>query len=178
MKRMLMGILTLAVVGACAVIATAQGNPRGTAKLTLNGKEITVEYGRPSLKGRSMDSLLGQLPAGEAWRLGADKSTTFTTGTGLAFGDVTVPKGEYSLWVVKQADGSYKLAFNSQHGQWGTANEHANRDPAKDVASVPLKVEKEGNAEQVTIQLEKEGDGGEVSIQWGNMELSAPFKAK
>ena len=178
MKRLLMGMLTSAVVCACAAIVTAQGNPRGTAKLSLNGKEITVEYGRPSLKGRSVDSLLGQLPAGEAWRLGADKSTTFSTSTDLVFGNVTVPKGEYSLWAVKEGENSWKLVFNSQHGQWGTANEHANRDAAKDVASVPLKVEKEGNAEQVTIALEKEGDGGEVSIQWGNMELSSTFKAK
>jgi hypothetical protein len=30
----------------------------------------------------------------------------------------------------------------------------------------------------VTISLEKEQDGGEIAIQWGQMELTATFKAK
>lgn len=179
MKRILMmGILTSAVVCAGAVLAAAQGD-RGSAKLSLNGKTISVDYGRPSLNGRTVERLLGQLPDGDSWRLGANKSTTFTTDGDLVFGDVTVPKGEYSLWAQKAGADSWKLVFNSQHGQWGVGHdEKANYDPAKNVAVVPLKVEKEGNAEQVTIKLENEGGGGEISIQWGNMDLSANFKAK
>lgn len=173
MKRLCLGMFALAVLCAFSTFAGAQGNPRGTAKLTLNGKAISVEYGRPALKGRKVEDRLGELGAGEVWRLGADKSTTFTTAADLAFGDVTVPKGEYSLWALKQADNSWKLVFNSQHGQWGTQH-----DPSKDVASVPLKEEKEGNADLVTIALEQEHGGGEVSIQWGDMELSANFNTK
>jgi len=170
MKKFLHPILGLAVFAAL-VGFTLAANPRGKAELTLNGKKISVEYGRPSLGGRTINDLLGQLPAGEFWRLGADKSTTFSTTGDLMFGNVKVPKGEYSLWAQKQADGSWKLVFNKQHGQWGT-----NHDPSQDFASVPLKTEKESkSAEQVTITLEEEHGGGEVSIQWGNMELSATF---
>jgi hypothetical protein len=159
-------------VFAALVGLTFAANPRGTSELTLNGKKISVEYGRPSLGGRTMNDLLGQLPAGEFWRLGADKSTTFSTTGDLMFGNVKVPKGEYSLWAQKQADGSWKLVFNKQHGQWGT-----NHDPSQDFASVPLKTEKESKAaEQVTIALEEEHGSGEISIQWGDMELSASFK--
>jgi len=173
MKRLTIGTLTLAAVCACAAIAMAQRNPRGNAKLTLNGQEVTVDYGRPSLKGRKVEELLGQVKAGGVWRLGADQSTTFTTGTDLDFGGVTVPKGTYSLWAQKEADNSWKLVFNTQHGQWGTSH-----DASKDLVAAPLKAENEGNAEQVTIKLEQENGGGEISIQWGNMELSANFKAK
>jgi hypothetical protein len=160
------------VVFAALVSLTLAANSRGTADLTLNGKKISVEYGRPSLGGRTINSLLGQLPAGEFWRLGADKSTTFSTTGDLMFGNVTVPKGEYSLWAQKQADGSWKLVFNKQHGQWGT-----DHDPKQDLASVPLKTEKESKpAEQVTITLKEEHGGGEIAILWGDMELSANFK--
>jgi hypothetical protein len=171
MKRVLCAINGLVV---CAVLVgvTFAANPRGTATLTLNGKKISVEYGRPSLKGRSVNELLGQLSAGEFWRLGADKSTTLSTTGDLTFGDVKIPKGEYSLWAQKQADGSWKLVFNKQHGQWGT-----NHDAAQDFASVPLKTEKASKpAEQVTIALEEENGSGEISIQWGELELSATFK--
>jgi hypothetical protein len=171
MKRILHPICGLAIFAAWVGLTLA-ANPRGTAELTLNGKKISVEYGRPSLGGRTIKDLLGQLPAGEFWRLGADKSTTFTSTGDLMFGNVKVPKGEYSLWAQKQADGSWKLVFNKQHGQWGT-----DHDPAQDLVSVPLKMEKESKpAEQVTITLEEEHGGGEIEIQWGDMELSATFK--
>jgi hypothetical protein len=171
MKRILHPICGLAIFAALVGLTLA-ANPRGTAELTLNGKKISVEYGRPSLGGRTIKDLLGQLPAGEFWRLGADKSTTFTTTGDLMFESVKVPKGEYSLWAQKQADGSWKLVFNKQHGQWGT-----DHDPAQDLASVPLKMGKESKpAEQVTIALKEEHGGGEIEIQWGDMELSATFK--
>ncbi len=170
MRRTFVAMLGAIVLGGLAMTAHA-ANARGTAKLALNGKNVTVEYGKPALKGRTVESLLGQLPAGQVWRLGADKSTTLTTTGDLKFGDTTIPKGEYSLWARKEADGSWKLVFNKQHGQWGT-----DHDAAQDLAAVPLKVEKAGkSAETVDIKLEKEGGAGEISIAWGTMELSANF---
>ncbi len=173
MKRMFSALVSAALGAALAGCAFAQGNPRGTAELDLNGTHISINYGRPSLRGRTVQSMLEKLPANGFWRLGADQSTTFSTSGDLQFGDVTVPKGEYSLWAQKQADGSWKLVFNKQHGQWGT--EH---DPLKDFAFVPLKEEKEPqSAEMLTIELENE-NGGELSIHWGDMELSTHFKTK
>lgn len=174
MRRLLAALGSLTVLLSVAALSQAQGNPRGSAKLTLKGKEVSVEYGRPALKGRSVEQLLGQLGPGEVWRLGADQSTTFSTGIDLVFGEATIPKGQYSLWARKQADGGWKLVFNKQHGQWGT--EH---DATQDLAAAPLKEAKiPAMAETVTISLGKEGDGGVVRIHWGNTALSAEFKAK
>ncbi len=171
MKRLRNTGVVLAVVFGLSAWAQAQGNPRGDSKITLNGQAVSVEYGRPSLKGRSVQTLLGQLKPGGFWRLGADKSTTFTTAADLNFGGVKVPKGVYSLWAQRQADNSWKLVFNSQHGQWGTKH-----DPSKDAVFVPLKEKKDSKpAQMVTISLEKEHGGGEISINWGNMELSTNF---
>jgi hypothetical protein len=172
MKRVFEATAGFVVTIALVSIAFA-ANSRSTVEATINGKKVSIEYGRPTLHGRSVNDMLGKLGAGEFWRLGADKSTTFSTAGDLMFGDVTVPKGEYSLWAQKQADGSWKLVFNKQHGQWGT-----NHDAAQDFASVPLKTEKESTpAEQVTISLKGELEkAGQISIQWGDMELSASFK--
>lgn len=174
MKRFLTVFCALAFSAASAVPAFAQRNPRGTKNLTLGNAKVTVEYGRPSLHGRNVSEMLNQISAGDVWRLGADKSTTFTATADLDFNGTTVPKGEYSLWAQKQSDNSWKLVFNSQHGQWGT-----DHDASKDVVSVPLKQEKESKpAEQVTINLEKENNGGEISVAWGDLELSTTFTAK
>lgn len=174
MKRLLLAVLALVAVALLAGSAAAQGNPRGTAKLSLKGQAVSVEYGRPALKGRTAQELLAKLQPGDFWRLGADTSTTFSTAVDLAFGDVTIPKGDYSLWASRDADGTWKLVFNKQHGQWGT-----HHDAAQDLASVPLTEAKASKpAEMVTISLAKAGPGGMIAIQWGDMKLTASFKAQ
>ena len=174
MRKVTLVLLSVTMMIALAASALAQRNPRGTANLTLKGKTVSVEYGRPSLKGRTVDQMLSQLKAGDVWRLGADKSTTFTTVLDLAFGDVTVPAGEYSLWMQKQADNSWKLVFNKQHGQWGTQH-----DAAQDLVSAPLKqLQAAESVEMVTITLAEAGEGGVISIEWGTMKVTASFTAK
>jgi predicted phage tail protein len=174
MRTVTLVLLSVTMMIALAASALAQRNPRGTANLTLKGKTVSVEYGRPSLKGRTVDQMLSQLKAGDVWRLGADKSTTFTTGLDLAFGDVTVPAGEYSLWMQKRADNSWKLVFNKEHGKWGTQ-----RDAAQDLASAALKQSQPaGSVEMVTITLAEAGEGGVISIEWGTMKVTASFTAK
>ncbi len=171
------------VVLGCVVFLVSAGTalaqiPRGTAKLSLIGKEISVEYGRPSLKGRTVQQLLDQLKPGDVWRLGADKSTAFSTTTDLNFmtasqGSFAVPKGEYSLWARKEADGGWKLVFNKQHGQWGTQH-----DPARDLVAVPLNQTKAAKAaEMVTIRLADAEGRGVLSIRWGDMILSTKMTA-
>ncbi len=172
MKRLFVSLSVLAVMAACAGMASAQRNPRGKATLEVNGKTVSVDYGRPSLHGRTVEQMLSQLKAGQVWRLGADQSTTFSTTGDLKFGGETVPKGEYSLWARKEADNTWKLVFNKQHGQWGT--EH---DPKQDLVAVPLQETKASKpAEEVTIALAKAGKGGDVTIEWGGMKLATSFE--
>ena len=76
-------------------------NPRGTAETSIDGKKVSVEYGRPSLKGRDM---LGKAPTGTIWRTGADTSTTFTTEADLDAGGKTIPAGSYSLFTKRVDD--------------------------------------------------------------------------
>ena len=175
MKRVASGILGMVLALALAAPAWTQGNPRGTAKLTLlDGKTISVEYGRPSLNGRAVGDLLARLKPGDVWRVGADQSTTLSTTGELSFGyvkiPVIVPAGEYSLWVRKEAENKWSLVFNKQHGQSG-----GQHDAAEDFAAAPLEETKASNsAEQVTITLAKAGIEGTISIQWGDLKLSAP----
>ncbi len=175
MKRLAMGVLSVLMVASFAAVALAQHNPRATSTITIKGKAVSVEYGRPSLKGRTTDELLGKLKSGGIWRLGADTSTTFKMGIDLAFGDVTVPAGEYSIWMQRQEDNSWKLLFDKKHGQWGEPTP----DASECFASVPLTESKPAQSvEMVTLTLSKATGGGKLKIEWGTLEASAIFKAK
>ena len=157
MKR----IACAAAVLALAAPAFAQ-NPRGEAKATVAGKAVSIDYGRPSLKGRDM---LGQAQVGQAWRMGADAATTLKTDADLAFGAVNVPKGEYTLTATKVSVDGWQLNV-------------LGKDRAK-VADVPLTSGKAAAAaEQFTIDLTGEGSKGSLKLTWGTTTLQAAFTAK
>jgi hypothetical protein len=159
LKRMALAAVAVAVAGP----AFAQGNPRGEAKATLAGKAVSIDYGRPSLKGRDM---LAQAQVGQAWRMGADAATTLKTDADLTFGSASVPKGEYVLTATKvEAD------------KW-TLNVLSKGDRSK-VADVPLAtVKADGSAEMFTIDLTGEGNKGELRMHWGTTALKADFTGK
>ncbi len=154
----------LAAIAVCvAAPAFAQGTPRGEAKAMVAGKAVAIDYGRPSLKGRDM---LGQAAVGQAWRMGSDAATGLKTDADLAFGTVTVPKGEYILTATKVAADVWHL------------NVLAKADRSK-VADVPLTGSKTpASVELFTIDLKGEKDKGEISLSWGQVALGTTFTAK
>ena len=151
-----------AVVAAVAVPSFAQTD-RGEAKATVAGKAVSIEYGRPGLKGRDM---LGQAQVGQAWRMGSNAATTLKTEADLAFGAVAVPKGEYILTATKTAADAWQV------------NVLAKADRAK-VADVPLTTAKgTESVEQFTVDLAAQGAKGELKLTWGTTILKAAFTAK
>ncbi len=153
----------LMVVLAASTPALAHTADRGEAKATVAGKTVTIDYGRPTLKGRDM---LAQAEVGKPWRLGADAATTLKTEADLKFGDLAVPKGDYVLTATKTAEDKWQLDFAK--GPDGTA-----------VGSVPLTSQKaEGSVEIFTIELSGKGNDGEFLMKWGPTALRAAFTSR
>jgi len=159
LKRFALAALAVLVAGP----ALAQMNPRGEAKAMVAGKAVSIDYGRPSLKGRDM---LGQAQVGQAWRMGADTATGLKTDADLSFGAVDVPKGEYILTATKVAADQWHL------------NVLAKADRAK-VADIPLTPGKLAQSVEVfTIALTGEKDKGTFEMHWGTTALKAGFTGK
>lgn len=137
---------------------------RGLAKATVAGKAVTIDYGRPELKGRDM---LAQAEVGKPWRLGADAQTTLKTEANLQFGSLVVPKGEYVLTATKVAEGQWKLDF-TKAGDEKTA-----------LGSVALAPQKnDSNVEAFTIDLSGKGKDGEFLMRWGTAGFKTTFTAQ
>ena len=61
-------------------------SPHDTTEVTLKGKKITIDYGRPYLKGRKVGQELA--PYGKVWRTGADEATALNTEIDLNIGSL------------------------------------------------------------------------------------------
>ncbi|MEW6209727.1 MAG: DUF2911 domain-containing protein [Acidobacteriota bacterium] len=149
-------LIALAVVG-CAM---AHDGGRGNAALDLAGGKVSVDYGRPALKGRDIEALIRP---GQEWRMGADAATTLSTDVALKFGDKTIQPGKYILKAKLVAPQEWVLIVQSE-------------DKTSSMET-PLKYQKvESSAEMLAIKLEKSATGGRFVLQWGSFTLSTEFQ--
>lgn len=149
-----------------ALTTHAHGQNRAEVKATVGKANLTVEYGRPSLRGRDP---LKMMQPGTVWRLGADASTTLANDADLDFAGTRVPKGKYVL-----------LAQMAEGGKWAlivSSKPHTQYDPSAKVAEIPLEASEAGEpVEQMTINLSAEsGSRGRIEIAWGTMRLVGSF---
>ena len=99
------GISAVAMMIAAGVALNAQkttqvhpgkgGSPHVRSEWAIDGANISIEDGRPSLKGRTEAQLM---PAGKIWRTGADEATTLKTDKSLMFGSTMVAPGTYTQY--------------------------------------------------------------------------------
>ena len=160
----------------CLAITSFAQNNRGTAEVTIKGKKISIDYGRPHLGGHGVS----ELPPGAVWRLGMNEATRIETTGDLGVGAKTVKAGTYTLWVKRTGENSWSLAFHprieGQNGRrlWG--------EPAMTegfLAELPLRMETaKDSAEQVTITLADVNGTANIKIQWGTAVLSGSFHVR
>ncbi len=160
-----------------ATKAGGRASPHETIGAVLGARgtntRITITYGRPYAKGRTVWGELVKWDKGD--RLGADEATLLLTQSALQIGDATIQPGAYTLYIVPSATGASKLAISSNIGKWGIPV-----DETKDVARVELKKEAiEQAVEQLTIAIVKGAEGeATLKISWANTAFSVPVSIK
>jgi Protein of unknown function (DUF2911) len=182
--------IVLLLVSSAGVLAQAPA-PRGTATASPKGKQITIEYGRPALKGRTVNDLTAQLPPDRMWRAGADRVTTLTTEADILIGGKKVPAGKYTLYVHIPQSGDWSLAINTDPGielikLWPAAPPEAAKltfprldgyqknIADKEIARVPMKSGTIATpVELFTITLDP---GGVLTMMWGDRSWSVDVR--
>jgi len=148
-----------------AVHAGRGGSPHVRTEWAIDGANISIEYGRPSLKGREIGKDVA--PFGEVWRLGADEATTLKTDKMLMVGNIHLAPGTYTLYTLPTAKG-WQLIVNKQTGQWGT-----DYDAKQDAGRVALTSGKtQAPVEQLTISIDDTTAGATLRIEWGTTRLT------
>ncbi len=185
-KRIAAALALAAITG---LAAAQEGQPRGKAEATINGKKVVIDYGRPALKGRTLDALLKDLPEDRIWRAGENQVTILDTQTALNIGGKAIAPGKYSLYVHAPAQGDWSLVVNKDLGialgkiwaeapanmkneMWPRLDGYANA--AKDeVARIPMKKSTGSATEVFTIAIK----GDALTLAWENTTWATTVKA-
>ena len=168
-----LALLALVAVGCIAQEKKAPLSPPGTATFSFaDGKTITIDYSRPSMRGRKIFG--GLVPYGQVWRTGANAATTLKTDVNLTIGGASVPAGSYTLYTIPD-EKSWKLIINKETGQWGT--EYNEKD---DLARADMKLAKNPSpTEQFTISFDKtSGTAATLKLDWADTTASVAIAEK
>ena len=184
MKRFL---TSMAVVAAMTLPLVAQqtpprrppASPPEVATGTIGGQQITISYNSPRVKGRE-----GQIfgPGGliqkthkeyPVWRAGANSATTLTTQGDLKIGDISVPKGTYTLFVDISNPDQWTLIVSKKTGEWGLAY-----DASADLGRTKMQMSKPPQmVEDLTWSINGSGNSGTITLAWEDHSASVPVQA-
>jgi hypothetical protein len=173
-----MKIVSLSIAAALTVAFAQAQSPPANTSVTIAGKNLSVRYSAPSVRGRKIfgpGGLLSQDPTYPAWRAGANSATTFHTDADLDIGGLAVPKGDYTLYAWVADPDNWQLILSKQTGQWGLSYE-----PKLDLGRVKMTMSKPASPIEVfKIALSSTGtDTGKLQLEWENHIGSVPVKIK
>lgn len=120
MKKLLSVLLLFSCVIATAQIEAPAPSPFGKIEQKVGLTDVTVEYSRPGMRGRT---IFGDLvPYGEIWRTGANANTKITFSDDVMINGKELKKGSYSIYT-KPAEDSWEVMFYSTTDNWGVPQE-------------------------------------------------------
>lgn len=176
MKKVFLTLATFLAVGilsqATAQIKTPASSPGAKISQTVGLTDITVEYSRPSMKGRTIFG--GLVPYGEMWRTGANKNTIVTFSAPVNIGGKDLKAGSYALFTVPNKT-EWDVIFYTDTENWGTPEKY---DAAKEAVRFKAKAQEFPiNIESFMVDLGGlSNDGCELGIGWEKTWVSFPIK--
>src|SRR5437867_8827560 len=168
-------VFIVGVIGAATVAVVHGGqlgriSPHESVSGTVDGSDITITYGRPSMRGRTIFGRL--VPYGRVWCPGADEATTFDSARDVQMGSLKVPAGPHTIWILPTPD-KWTLFVSKEPSGF-----HTNYNASANLGSLELtKRSIETPVEQLTFAIAKNpnGAGGLMTMTWETTEVSVPF---
>ena len=156
-------LFALLATALLAQIRTPAPSPTTSLSQAVGLTKISIEYSRPSLKGRV---IFGDLvPYNKVWRTGANRITKISFDQDLRLNGQSIKAGSYG-WYTFPGKNFWIIALNSDDKQWGAYA----YDPAKDVLRLTVKPEKLAQkVEHLTIEFDHfTPTATDVVLRWEN----------
>lgn len=148
-------------------IAFAQASPRKQATGKIGIVTVAIDYGSPSVKGRT---IWGELvPYGKVWRAGANENTTVSFDEDVTVGDTKIEAGKYGFFIIPNENKKWTVILNSKNDAWGS-NAYNMED---DVLRMDIKPDyTENNQEMLDYSI---GDKA-IIIKWAKVKIVIPVQ--
>lgn len=166
-------IFTFISIQGFAQINTPAASPSAMLTQTLGLTKITVDYSRPSVKGRK---IFGDLvPYAKIWRTGANKITSVKFDDDVLVNGAILKKGSYGLYTIP-GKSDWMIIFNSDDKQWGSYG----YDIKKDIIRFNVQpIQPQEFTEQMTIDfVEFTPTSAFLSIKWESTEVRFKIEQK
>jgi tetratricopeptide (TPR) repeat protein len=153
-------------------VKTPQASPFQKVEQTVGLTDVTLEYSRPSMKGRTIYG--GLVPYGKLWRTGANANTKITFSDNVTIGGKELAAGSYAIYT-KPGEESWEVYFYSDSNNWGTPQ---NWDEAKVAAKVKAKVNAlDFTLETFTMTFDNlTNNSANLGLVWENVYIGVPIE--
>lgn len=171
-KIILLFSALMLTVGIQAQIQTPQPSPFQKIEQKVGLTDVTLEYSRPSMKGRTIFG--GLVPYDAMWRTGANANTKITFSDDVEIGGKTLKAGSYAIYT-KPGASNWDVYFYTDTNNWGTPE---NWDDSKVAAQVsaqayPMPM----NIETFTMSFDDlKNDSAILGMLWEKTYVGVPIK--
>ena len=171
-KALLASAVVLAASTLLAAPASAQQlklprpSPKGVVTQTIGMTDVTINYSRPGVKGRTIWGDL--VPYDKVWRTGANEATTISFSRDVTIEGKPLPAGTYSLHTIPGKT-SWSVIFNKKADQWGSYE----YDAAQDALKVQVTPTSGPNVEWMQFSFpEVATSSGKVELAWEKVRVA------
>jgi hypothetical protein len=162
---------TALILGFTPLAIARQGrvSPHESVTGSVDGAQLTIVYGRPSMRGRKIFG--GLVPFGRVWCPGADEATTLSSTKDLRLGDLRVPAGPHTIWILPTGD-LWTLIVSRESSGF-----HTQYRPSQDLGRVPVQKRDLSTPVDVLtfVIVHEPSGGGSIAMSWEKTEISTRF---
>lgn len=136
-------------------------SPRKEMSGAIDSIDIVVNYGSPSVRGRTIWG--GLIPYDKVWRTGANEATAVSFSKNVRIEGKDLAAGRYGLFTIPGKN-TWTVIFNSVPDQWGDFE----YDDTKDVLRVEVSPKSASdNQEQMDFTIE----GNAIVLRWEKLAV-------
>ena len=100
-------------------------SPRKKTTGSVNGVNVTIDYGSPAVNGRK---IWGELEKyGKVWRAGANATTSISIDQDIIIGGESLAAGKYAFFIIPD-EKEWTIIFNRDWDEWGAYNYDSSQD--------------------------------------------------
>lgn len=165
--------LTMSLVS--AQLSTPAASPFSKTETTVGLTDITIEYSRPSAKGRK---IVGDLvPYGEMWRTGANASTKISFSDDVKLNGNKVPAGKYAFYLIPGKE-EWTVVVHKNLNHWGTGADNYKQE--EDLVRFNVKAVDMGlKVETFTILIGDVSDeSANIYFMWENVAVPVKLEVE